>query len=174
MVPALVPKYLKSLPAHFPAQCMILLVFQAPLKYPQHRTTGESQMPKRDLHYFLGRRKPAVSEKQETVPGVQYSTRAPCPKPPLCQNSLSAWALQRFLSKWACPCHVSLSCHIEQFGSGCGQASLFLPSSSQFFISSPHSSQCLVQVSLFSSAPHIQLQFPPHALIFSHLPLPKF
>lgn len=149
---------------------MILLVFQAPLKYPQHRTTGESQMPKWDLHYFLGRKKPPVSEKQETAPGIKDPTSAPCPKYPLFQNP--SFHCREFSQDGhgpvTCPCPVPL-----EFGSGCGQATPLLPSSSQFFISPPFSSQCLVQI-LFSSVPHIQLQFPSHALICSHLPLPKF
>lgn len=129
----LVPKYLKSLPAQFPAPCVILLVFQALLKYSQHSTTGESQMPKRDLHYFLGKEKnPAMSEKQETAPGLNQCTLAKIsPLWELPQYVGTAEnSLKMGMSLSCAP--VSLSCPFKQFGNGCGRASPLLPSLPNF------------------------------------------
>lgn len=64
-------------------------------------------MPKSDLLYFLGRKKPARPEKHKTAPGLKSSASAPCPKYPHFQNSLSTW--QWILSRWARPCHVALN-----------------------------------------------------------------
>lgn len=128
--------------------------------------------PKRDLHYFLGRKKnlPCLKSRKQpqdlnTQP-VQLAQISPLPEVPqdlgTAVNSLKmgmslSWSLSR---------HINLGLDVAKPV----LSSLLFP----IFISSLYSSQCLVQISWSSSVPHIQLQFPSHAFIYSHLPLPKF
>lgn len=92
-------------------------------------TTGESQMSKgiyiiswggKNLLWLKSRKQPQDSS---TQPVHLAQNILPFRTP-----SVPGHCRELILSKCACPCHVSLSCLIKEFGSGCGQASLLLPS----------------------------------------------